>query len=473
MDSYETPIAPAPQPAPPQPYPAGQSSFDGGTLGLIGWRLLGGLLTAFTLGIGAPWAQCMIYRWETKHTTIGGRRLQFTGTGGQLLGKYLLWGLLTLVTFGIYAMFIPVRMSRWRASHTRFADEQGAYIPKQSSGFPVWAIALIVVGALLFMSLIGLGAAAILGLRTVRNEPAREVHMQENPSYSFLINGNEMIVVPMDSQPVDQSANRPVSQPETFYVNVTDSLSIRSGPGTDYEKVGSLQRGKQVTVEYWEGNWAFIGGGYISGDYLSKEPVEALPAASSDPSVFLSPKAPADGSMAGSWVFAYNLYTVELSVGENHSHCRALRLTLNEDGTFAQNGCNMMLTGGLWHYPGGDEPGPHYVGDYTFDGQTLVLNYKAREYDNYVEVSPAEPPMWVSSEWRAESHQAVLTIGQLNADGSLLSRSVSGTNSLPIYMDSDPAARHGTYLYREAGYESLNLIDYFTKILPMFHSNGS
>lgn len=31
--------------------------FDGGLLELIGWRILGGLLVLFTLGIATPWAR--------------------------------------------------------------------------------------------------------------------------------------------------------------------------------------------------------------------------------------------------------------------------------------------------------------------------------------------------------------------------------------------------------------------------------
>ena len=52
----------------------GNSYFDGGLLQLIGWKILGGLITMFTLGICYPWALCMIYDWQTKHTVLDGRR---------------------------------------------------------------------------------------------------------------------------------------------------------------------------------------------------------------------------------------------------------------------------------------------------------------------------------------------------------------------------------------------------------------
>ena len=43
-----------------------KSYFDGGLLQLIGWRLLGALVTLCTFGICYPWAVCMEYNWEIK-----------------------------------------------------------------------------------------------------------------------------------------------------------------------------------------------------------------------------------------------------------------------------------------------------------------------------------------------------------------------------------------------------------------------
>ena len=39
-----------------------ESYFDGGLLQLIGYNILGILVTICTLGICLPWAYCMIYR---------------------------------------------------------------------------------------------------------------------------------------------------------------------------------------------------------------------------------------------------------------------------------------------------------------------------------------------------------------------------------------------------------------------------
>ena len=51
------------------------SYFDGGLLQLIGYHILGSVITTLTLGICLPWAYCLIYEWEAKHTVIEGRRL--------------------------------------------------------------------------------------------------------------------------------------------------------------------------------------------------------------------------------------------------------------------------------------------------------------------------------------------------------------------------------------------------------------
>ncbi len=99
-----------------------ESEFDGGLLQLIGWRLLGALVTVGTLGICAPWAFCMVYRWEAKHTVINGRRLTFDGTAAQLFGKWIVWLLLTVVTCGIYSFWLAIKLKKWKVKHTHFAD---------------------------------------------------------------------------------------------------------------------------------------------------------------------------------------------------------------------------------------------------------------------------------------------------------------------------------------------------------------
>lgn len=98
-----------------------ESKFDGRLIQQIGWSLLAALLSVFTLGIGVPWAVCMLERWETKHTVVDGKRLTFDGKGGQLFGNYIKWLLLTIITLGIYSLWLGIKMKQWVAKHTHFA----------------------------------------------------------------------------------------------------------------------------------------------------------------------------------------------------------------------------------------------------------------------------------------------------------------------------------------------------------------
>lgn len=99
-----------------------KSYFDGGLLQLIGWRILGSLVTIFTLGICFPWAFTMIYSWETKHTVIEGRRLKFNGTAISLFGQWIKWLLLTIITLGIYGFWVSIALKKWKTKHTHFAN---------------------------------------------------------------------------------------------------------------------------------------------------------------------------------------------------------------------------------------------------------------------------------------------------------------------------------------------------------------
>lgn len=99
-----------------------ESYFDGGLLQFIGWKLLGGLITLCTLGICLPWAYCMVYNWEIKHTVINGKRLGFDGRAVQLFGSWIKWFFLTLITVGIYGLWVPIKLKKWKVKHTFFAN---------------------------------------------------------------------------------------------------------------------------------------------------------------------------------------------------------------------------------------------------------------------------------------------------------------------------------------------------------------
>ncbi len=98
----------------------GESTFDGRLLQLIGWSLIGFILTVVTLGLGAPFAKCFILDWKFKHTKINGKRLCFDGNGLQLWGNVIKWTFFTIITLGIFLLFLPVQWNKWVIKHTHY-----------------------------------------------------------------------------------------------------------------------------------------------------------------------------------------------------------------------------------------------------------------------------------------------------------------------------------------------------------------
>ncbi len=97
-----------------------ESYFDGSLFQLIGWKILGGLVVLFTFGLGYPFALCMVYDWEIKHTVIEGKRLYFDGDGISLFANWIKWLFLILITFGIYGFFVSIAIKKWKVKHTHF-----------------------------------------------------------------------------------------------------------------------------------------------------------------------------------------------------------------------------------------------------------------------------------------------------------------------------------------------------------------
>ena len=96
----------------------GKSYFDGGLLELILLGILGAVITTVTLGICAPWAICLIYKWEVEHTVVEGRRLKFTGTALGLFGSWIKLLLLIIVPLGIYPFWTIIFMIKWKSKNT-------------------------------------------------------------------------------------------------------------------------------------------------------------------------------------------------------------------------------------------------------------------------------------------------------------------------------------------------------------------
>lgn len=97
-----------------------RSYFDGGILQYIFWRILGFLVTVFTLGICLPWSYTMIYKWKIEHTVIEGKRLKFSGSAIGLFGHWIKWWFLTIITLGIYGFWVFIKLEKWKTKHTSF-----------------------------------------------------------------------------------------------------------------------------------------------------------------------------------------------------------------------------------------------------------------------------------------------------------------------------------------------------------------
>ena len=131
-----------------------ESYFDGGLLQLIGYKLLGILVTTVTLGICLPWAYTMVYNWEVKHTVINGERLTFDGTAIGLFGNWIKWFLLTVITLGIYGLWVDIKLKKWRVAHTHTAS--GANVDSKFDGGLLQFLGYYILGIVITMVTLGI-----------------------------------------------------------------------------------------------------------------------------------------------------------------------------------------------------------------------------------------------------------------------------------------------------------------------------
>ena len=91
--------------------------------------LLGGFLTAITLGIYAPWFMADMNRYLYSKTTLAGRDYpvhpRFAGAGWEIFKMNLLGGFLCGITLGIYTPWFMARVCRYWAEHTEAVSESG------------------------------------------------------------------------------------------------------------------------------------------------------------------------------------------------------------------------------------------------------------------------------------------------------------------------------------------------------------
>lgn len=72
------------------------------------------------------------------------------------------------------------------------------------------------------------------------------------------------------AEPAAQAA-APAADESKIYVKVVEGpLNIRSGPGTDYDRVGSLSTGRTAEVVEVLDGWYKLGNGYVCADYVTE-----------------------------------------------------------------------------------------------------------------------------------------------------------------------------------------------------------
>ena len=326
----------------PEAPPIPPSEFKGSTLQLIGWRLLGLLLCAVTIGIATPWAQCMIYRWETKHTYVNGKQLHFDGKGHQLLGKYLLWGLLTIITFGIYGLFIPVQMHKWRAGHTRFAipDDEIADTPS---------------GAMIF-GFVMTGVAAVLLIA---------------------------LVVTLLAPKLTQSSGKANPSISKFFEDLFEE-DEEEDPFTDFE--GGFvfgPSGSSYIIDNGDGTFTIIYGNPTNATEATQSQADPTSVPGTTPQNEY--RFTDDQRIVGSW-----LMRAVLMIDGNPTELEAAELNLKSDGTFSYFKDIFSGSSQGWHPDGLADS--YYNGTYSFQGDTLTLHYTSYFSQPY----SSDPGNWVS-----------------------------------------------------------------------------
>ena len=82
-----------------------------------------GLVSTITIGIATPWMVVWLIGYVCDNTTVDGRKIEYTCTGGSLFGEMLIVCLLTIITFGIYSFWVPARTLKFHIKYIHIIDE--------------------------------------------------------------------------------------------------------------------------------------------------------------------------------------------------------------------------------------------------------------------------------------------------------------------------------------------------------------
>ena len=106
------------------------------------------LVSMVTFGIYSPWAFVRLLKLKASHTLLNGKRVTFTGAGGQLFVLILVQGLLTVITLGFYGPWAICKFLTWRAENTLVEDKSSQFTGTGSSLFVFYLIHFMILPAL-------------------------------------------------------------------------------------------------------------------------------------------------------------------------------------------------------------------------------------------------------------------------------------------------------------------------------------
>ena len=233
------------------------------------------------------------------------------------------------------------------------------------------------------------------------------------------------------TEPSSDPTGTTEEEKQMYWVFAHGGLWVRTGPGTDYVLAGSLEDGEVIEVLDWKDGWAYIEKpvkGWCSGDYIHKlgwykdvKTPEGTP--------------PADNSLKGKWVHVTPPVEKDGVVS-----CTAGIFRLRSNGTFIHRVDEYQKNAeGKWVAVNTLTDHPYWVGEYSFDGKQLVLNYMAELVETY-DQQTGEPK---TREWTAWIETVALDIAKA-AD----TITAANADRIPLTLANEHDTASETTLYK-------------------------
>ena len=235
------------------------------------------------------------------------------------------------------------------------------------------------------------------------------------------------------TEPATMTTQATAPEETIYWVFAHGGLRVRTGPGTAYELVGSLEDGVEIEVLTWKDGWAYIEKplkGWCSGEYIHKlgwykdvKTPESKPVQ--------------DDSLKGKWV---HMTTPKKENGVWTS--RAGFFLLRANGTFIHSVADYRKNDdGKWALANPLTDQPYWVGEYDYDGKQLTLQYMAELVEEYDQAS-GEPE---NREWVAWSYTLNLAVTQ---DAKFFT--ISNGSDIPLTVANEHAGATENTLYKAA-----------------------